>query len=127
MKKIAIILFTVFYLIPVIGFSINLHWCGNNLTSVKIGTPFNTTCGSCQKWMQRSCCKNTSLLIKFSDNQSKPATSSQSTINCFKIFAQSSEQLFPGVESVAIPFYTYHAPPFKSKLPVYLSNSVFRI
>jgi hypothetical protein len=127
MKKIAIILFTVFYLIPVVGFSINMHWCGNNLTSVKIGTPFDTTCNSCQKGMQRSCCKNTSLLIKFSDNQSKPVTSSQSTINCFKIFTQLSVQLFTGVSYIAIPFYTYHAPPFKSKLSGYLSNNVFRI
>jgi hypothetical protein len=127
MKKIAVIVLVVFYLIPVVGFSINLHWCGNSLTSVKIGTPFSTQYGSCQKGMQRSCCKNKSILIKFNDNQNKPATVLQSKINCVKVFAQSSMQLFTVVASIAIPFYTYHAPPFKSKLPGYLSNNVFRV
>ncbi len=127
MKRIAVIIVTFFYLIPVVGFSINLHWCGNNLTLVKIGTPFNTTCGSCQKGMHRSCCKNIQLLIKFNDNQNKPAVASQSIINCFKIFAQSSVQLFANGSSVTLSFYTYHSPPFKSKLPVYITNNIFRI
>ena len=57
MKKIAIILLTAFYLLPAIGFSINIHWCADKISSVKINAlSKNEGCACGSKMSRKGCC-----------------------------------------------------------------------
>lgn len=128
MKKIALILFTALYLIPAIGFSINVHWCGNNVSSVNLESFSKSGC-SCGIEMPLGCCKDIKTVIKFSDTHS-PA--SQTAITSNELVNQLADAILTVCYSnykkeTITNFSDYHAPPFKCKLPVYMSICVFRI
>ena len=128
MRKLVNILLVVFYLIPVIGFSVDLHKCGKKIRVVSINASHETKC-PCGSEMPFGCCKDFHVSVKLTDNQK---TTSQlyipknnfvkqlSTIYSFSV-------LVPPSQVIVFDFVNYHAPPFKSKQPVYLTNSIFRI
>ena len=128
MKREAIILVALLYLLPAIGFSINIHWCGNKIKAVNIATLNSSTC-SCGKKMPMKCCKNIHQVIKLTDSQKATSQLIVSNKNLVKLFFGSSFQIqqIPNSQVNVFDFTNYHAPPFKSKLPVYLNCCVFRI
>ena len=127
MRRIVIILFTVIYILPAIGFSINVHWCGNKVSSITIETTQKNKC-ACGKKMKQGCCKDTHTLIKLTDNQKVASTltipsSNPTEINVFIIPKTGLFFSQPKISGCT----SDHAPPYISKQPVYLSCNVFRI
>ena len=84
MKKIALILLTAFYMLPAIGFSINVHWCAGKISSVKFATIQNDNC-ACGKEMKKGCCKDNHTIIKLTDNQKVTTTLGSPTANLSSI------------------------------------------
>ena len=128
MKKIAIILLAFLYLLPAIGFSINVHFCGNKIQTVSVESVNKKLC-SCGSKMPKGCCRNIHTVIKLTDNQN-PSSSTDLTFNNFAKQLANNAFLhlgvFPdGFSAFIIP--NYHAPPDINKLPVYLANCTFRI
>jgi hypothetical protein len=127
MKRVAILLFTVFYMLPVIGFSIDVHWCGNKVNSIKIVSDKEEKC-PCGKKMKNGCCKDTHTFIKLTDNQ-KAGSTLTTFINHpleISLFIISKTNLFSSRSEIC-NFSRDHAPPYKSKHPVYFACNVFRI
>lgn len=126
MKRLIAIFLTIFYLLPAIGFSFNIHWCCNKINSVSFGTPKPDKCSHCKA--KSSCCRDVHITVRITNNQHgsslvtvggnsvKPLVA---VVNTIPFTSSSQERVFD--------FTNYHAPPFKSKLPVYLSNSVFKV
>lgn len=65
MKKVAVLLLMFFYLIPAIGVTVSVHYCGGKVTSVSLN-PFDAKrkcpCGS--KKMKKDCCRDKNTTIK---------------------------------------------------------------
>jgi hypothetical protein len=128
MKRIVVIVLSAVYMLTAIGFSLEMHLCGNKITSVHIENIGSDKC-SCGMKMPGGCCKNIHAVFKISDNQ-KAASELKISNTDF------SKQIF-GLLNV-FEFIDYaqvnnlespnnHAPPDIGKRPVYLSNCVFRI
>jgi hypothetical protein len=128
MKIITILLLTFFYLIPVTGFSIDIHWCGNKIKSIGVEKIHKDKC-PCGKLMPVGCCKDTSSFIKLTDNHKGTSWLTVPTNNFTMLAVEyylPQINLFSAQISVFY-FSKYYSPPFKSKYPVYLTNSIFRI
>ena len=128
MKRIAIILITLCYLLPAIGLSINVHWCGGKISSVKFQSITAPEC-RCGKKMLPGCCKDFQTLIKLTDNQKAGSSFSfpkdfQTEIQQFTTASKTGLLYF---ELQTFDYFKDKVPPFKNKLPVYLVNKVFRI
>ena len=115
------------YSIANFGIGVHTHWCGGKISSVKISFSSEHTCG-CGPKMEKSCCKNEFIYSKLSNEHLKCAGtifSSNKIEFQYKVTVQN-------LEFVLQPFFVkdfsqYHAPPFKTKLSVFLANKVFRI
>jgi len=68
LKKLALILFSVFYLASSSGLALNLHYCGGKLKSIGINQYKEEAC--CGKKMKsKGCCDNKTTFIKAFDQQ----------------------------------------------------------
>lgn len=128
MRKLVAILLLFFYLIPAIGLSIDAHWCGKKVKIVSIDSSHEKKC-PCSKKMSNGCCSDVHVSLKLTDSQ-KIATQVNFPSNSFvKLIAATLPCLISlsPRNNFVFNFSTYHAPPFKSKEPVFLLNSVIRI
>jgi hypothetical protein len=128
MKKVLTVLFAAFYLLLATGLNVSAHWCGKKIRFVSIHSAHEKKC-PCGKKMRPGCCKDIHAYFKITDNQkaaSKIALPPNSFAKAFtNIALGKTEKPFRQVEIFDIT--SYHAPPFKTKLPVYLVSSILRI
>ena len=115
-------------MLPAIGFNLDLHWCGNKVKLVSFDSAHEIKC-PCSKKMPLGCCKDVHVSVKLTDNHK---TASQLNIPNNIFVTQLSAVvslpgLIPSSQFEVFVFTKYHDPPFKSELPVYLTNNIFRI
>jgi len=126
LRKSAAILLILLYIGTVSGFALNLHYCFNRLSSVKIDAP----AASCTKTVaaaKMKCCHDKHIEIKVKDSHEGGKSS------ILKIFNE--ELLFVFVDGGFFSFSSHHvdAPAYRGppdalcKAPIYLSNCIFRI
>jgi len=126
MKKVAAIFLTFLYLIPSIGFTMDLHFCGSNVTEVSIQKSLDKNC-VCGKRSSSKCCKEIHVEVKLDASQ-KVASSLvvSKKVNEVKLFVLNifSSELFTS-SSQKNSFIYYDPLRFSSlqKHPVYLTNS----
>ena len=127
MKRALAIFILMLYSIANFGISVHTHWCGGKISSVRISYSLKHTCG-CGPKMDIGCCKNGFVYSKLSNEHVKSANN---VIQDYKNDLKPIVSLKPIDFSISFivtrDISNYHAPPFKTKLPVFLSNSVFRI
>lgn len=127
MAKIATVLFAFFYLLVATGFNLSAHWCGNKIRFVSLDSPHEKKC-PCGKKMRPGCCKDIHAYFKITDTQkaaSKVALPSYNFVKAITFASPQSERLFQQV--LIFDITNYHAPPFKTKLPVYLTSGTLRV
>jgi hypothetical protein len=73
MKRIALILISILYVISVTGIDLELHYCGGKVRSVSM-IQSHTDKGCCEKQSGKNCCKTRQLSIKVNDSQEKTFT-----------------------------------------------------
>ncbi len=126
MKKVAVIFLTMLYLIPSIGFSMDLHFCGSNVTEVSIQKSLDKKC-VCGKMSNSKCCKEVHVEVKLDASQKASSTLVVSQkVNEVKLFITNifSSELFSS--SPQKNSFIYFDPLRFSSLqkhPVYLTNS----
>ncbi len=128
MRKVVATLLLFFYLIPAIGLSIDAHWCGKKVKIVAIDSSHEKKC-PCSKKMSKGCCSDVHVSLKLTDSQ-KTSTEVTSPSNSFVKHITATIPCLISLSprhNFVFNFSKYHAPPFKSKDPVYLLNSVIRI
>jgi hypothetical protein len=126
-KKVAVIFLTILYLIPSIGFSMDLHFCGDKISTVSMQNAPLQKC-VCGKMSSSKCCKEIHVEVKL--NTSQKASSTLVTtpkITELKLFINNifSSDLFSS--SLPKNSFVYFDPlRFTSlqKHPVYLTNSL---
>lgn len=72
MKRIAIILFSAYYLLAVSGVTVHFHYCCGKLTAVDLYSPRKNPCPCGEKSAQSGCCKH-KVLVSETDDGYKPA------------------------------------------------------
>ncbi|HVW16334.1 MAG TPA: hypothetical protein VHB54_21050 [Mucilaginibacter sp.] len=127
LKRPAILLLLVLYFVTTSGFSLNLHYCFNQLSSVEIDAP-PKPCAKNLATAKMKCCRNKHVEVKVKDSHQPAAKSSVSKIfneELLFILTQTVNFGIPGHYIAVIP---YQAPPdVLSKGPIYLANRNFRI
>jgi hypothetical protein len=125
LKRSVIIVLAVLYLTTVSGFALNLHYCFNQLASVKIDAPAN----SCAKLQgsKMKCCKDQKIEIKVKD-----AHQNNSPLHWSKFFpialpASAFIIFTPAVQSPVVVNVTDRGPPKRPGIPLFLQNCIFRI
>ena len=130
MKKIFAAIVLLAYFTVSTGFTVNLHYCMNELSSWDIGHSDDEMCGQCGMKVKRSsgCCKNEVKVVKLQQdvtgahaiayNFSIPALSTHS----FEILS-----IAPSILEREYLSPLAHGPPLISEQDTYLRNCVFRL
>lgn len=129
MKKFLSIILAVVYLVLVSGITLQLHYCGGKLSSVKVTLVDNNHSCSCgSKTMKKGCCKNQSVYVKVKGDQK----SSNNSIISFDNAKSIALQLPFIIRNLPLVQYSsiisnYHEPPPRYSNSLLIFNSTFRI
>ena len=124
-KRSVIIVLAMLYLTTVSGFALNLHYCFNRLSSVKVDEQANP-CAKLQN-SKMKCCKDQKIEIKVKD-----AHQNNSPLHWSKFFPialpASAFMIFtPAVQNPVAANVTERGPPKTTGVPLFLINCIFRI
>lgn len=128
MKRIAIILLTLTYILSVSGVSGSNFYCCGKYKDTYLFSHFENNKNCKKKEANSKCCDNKFFFVKVKDNHS-PAHSLKVNVDVVKVLYTSSDCIYDfnktfekSIESI---FLSSNPPP--DKLPVYLSNKSFLI
>jgi len=126
MKKTLAILLCFVYLLPASGLWLNLHFCGEALTSVSLFAEASDCCCE-QTKKEADCCRNKALSYEVKEYVSDAAKA-----GAFKLSADGAVCTLqhPGYSITRTTCFTPAAQTYiqaRPKPPLYLLNSVFRI
>jgi hypothetical protein len=126
MKRLTAILVALLYLLPTIGYSIDVHWCGNKISAVSFSPAKTAKCTVCTT--PKKCCKNTHTLVKLKDNQhnSPQVKVSLNAANEITIPIFNPSVSTHGSLALATTIQ-YRPPPLTGGQPIYLTTGVFRV
>jgi len=114
------------YVVTVSGFALNLHYCFNRLSSVKVDAPANT-CAKVLESSKMKCCKDKHLEIKVKDaHQNNPP------LHWSKFFPLALPvtvfiDFIPAAQNHVALTSTPRGPPLVTDIPLFLKNCIFRI
>jgi hypothetical protein len=128
MKRSGALLLTLLYTVTVLGFALNLHYCGTGLASVKI----NSTAVSCkmaQECGKMKCCKDKQLQIKVKDAHQVEPFSIISKLFGFDLPRLSFNGIFTPSRQACVNPSLQRGPPDKPLLNIItiIKNCIFRI
>jgi hypothetical protein len=127
LKRSGAFLLTLLYIVTVVGFAVNLHYCGKLITAVKIDAPVKNCMGS-QTPMK--CCKNKHIDIKIKDAHETGSPSFLSKIlSCQLIRLPFTHYSLFAPKVVDLEKSVYKNPHERSpdKTPAFITNCTFRI
>jgi hypothetical protein len=123
LKRISVLTVLLLYLVTASGFALNLHYCGNIITSVKIDAPVK----KCSVFAM-SCCHDKHVEVKIKDVHQGQSVSFSA--NVFVVYLPVTNYYYHTLsaqEPTHVAF-AYRSPPNSSgSTPVYIRNRVFRI
>jgi hypothetical protein len=127
-KRSGALLLTLLYTVTVMGFALNLHYCGTQIASVKIDSPA-ISCKMAQSCGKMKCCKDKHLQIKVKDAHQIEPVSIISKLFGFDVPRLSFSGLFtPSRQSFASPLLERGPPgmPWQN-IATFIKNCIFRI
>jgi len=127
LKRSGAFVLTLLYLVTVIGFALNLHFCGNYLASVKIDAPVK----SCSMLSEgkKKCCTNKHFEVKVKDTHQGQSLSFLSKIFVFELAKLPFNNSFLSVNQGSLVKFFDRGPPdiFSCNNSIFLKNCIFRI
>jgi hypothetical protein len=128
LKRSGAVLLTMLYVVTVLGFALNLHYCGNYIASVKINAPA-VNCGMDKAPGKMKCCKDSQLQVKVKDAHQGEETSFLARVCGFELPDLSfGDYSFSSQQSLFDRFFD-RAPPNKpiESIATFIKNCIFRI
>jgi len=127
MRKLTLIFLAVIYIIPVIGVSVNAHFCRGNLSSVSLFSSQDNSCTCISTKPKKNCCDDKILSIKI-----KETPQVTSTLNFeakifqpfISIFVWNDYQLPSYSKSVS---YNFYHPPGPITEQLFIRNRILII
>lgn len=126
-KRVSVLTVLMLYLATALGFALNLHYCGNKISSVKLNAPLKQP-GHNAMSCKMKCCKDKHLLVKVKDaHQAAPASILS------KIFAIDlprlpfEDYILSAQKALVEEFFDRGPPNAKADTAIYLRNCLFRL
>lgn len=127
-KRSGAFLLTIMYTVTVLGFALNLHYCGTRIASVQIDSPainskMKQVCGKMR------CCKDKQLQIKVKDAHQAEPFSILSKLFGFEITRLSFNNFFPPSQQPSTDVSFERGPPDSlwQNIALFIKNCIFRI
>ncbi|NNF01052.1 MAG: hypothetical protein HKN22_00060, partial [Bacteroidia bacterium] len=89
MKRIAVIIFSIFYLIASVGVAINVHYCGGKISNIELSTDKGLCCCEDAEGMS-NCCDDEKVIFQLHDDQKLSQTTRTSFDQTFTLIALAS-------------------------------------
>jgi len=127
MKKIIIGILSLIYLTVTSGVVISMHYCMGKIADVEYAYRTNNKCDKCGMENKQGCCHTEYKIVKLSDDQQQVKASSGFNQQLTPVIHYTFSLLQPlqGLEKNQ-PLVIY-SPPDNRQIPLYLSQSIFRI
>jgi len=127
LKRSGAILLTMLYTVTVLGFVLNLHYCGNYIASIKIDSPA-IHC-KMEQADKMKCCKDKQLQVKVNDAHQGESASFLSKLFGFELPHLSFDNLFPAIPVSLSEEIKDRAPPDVpvQSIATFIKNCIFRI
>jgi hypothetical protein len=128
MKRSGALLLTMLYTVTVLGFALNLHYCGTQIASVNIDSPA-LSCKAVQNCGKMKCCKDKQLQIKVKDAHQAEPISILSKLFGFDIQRLSFTGFFSPSQQSSVNSSFERAPPDIpwQNIATFIKNCIFRI
>jgi hypothetical protein len=126
LKRSGAFVLTLLYLVTVMGFALNLHFCGNYLAAVKIDAPVKS-CNMLSGKMK--CCTNKHFVVKVKDAHQGEVHSFLSKTFVFELAKLPFNDSFLSVSQGSLVKFFDRGPPDISmgNTSIFLKNCIFRI
>lgn len=117
------------YVIPAIGITVSVHYCGGKISSLSLKFSDTHKCGCGNKKMKKNCCKDETKTFKIKDVQQHAASLFLNTSKAFEINKAIAFREISFFETISVSsnLYNTHHPPDKLKQPLYISNRILRV
>ncbi len=135
MKNILITIIALLHITYSIGINVHSHYCMGKLVKYELFSNSSSTCSICGMKQEaanpskKGCCKDEQKLVKLQKDQKTTDKVSIAKINFssadFLAFFETKNTIPLVSKRIVSHYYTHHYR--DSKIPVYLSNCVFRI
>jgi hypothetical protein len=120
MKRILIILFSIFYLSLCIGIPITIHFCRGNIEKISIYSNKNLNCCCSKSQINTSCCNNKNIFISAKIDEQYIKIKTASIIFDVTEFLLKDTKFFEIQNNYNNPLYKSKSPP--KYLPKYIFN-----
>lgn len=119
---------TMLYTVTVLGFALNLHYCGTQIASVKIDSPA-ISCKMAQSCDKMQCCKNKQLQIKVKDAHQAEPISILSKLFGIDLPRLSLNGFYAPCQESTVDVSLDRGPPDKpwQNIASFIRNCIFRI
>ncbi len=126
LKRSGAFVLTLLYLVTVMGFALNLHFCGNYLAAVKIDAPVKS-CSMLSGKMK--CCTSKHFVVKVKDAHQGQSQSFLSKTFVFDLARLPFNDSFLSVKQASSMKLFDRGPPDVSpcNISIFLKNCIFRI
>jgi hypothetical protein len=126
-KKAAIAILALLYIITTSGIVVNVHYCMGTVASVTYGHKTPESCGKCGMKEKAGCCHSELKVVKLDDVHQQKVKAAESVFSIAAlpvVFFQTAVETYNSHKDYGI---SYHSPPDPRVNAVYLHTNVFRI
>jgi hypothetical protein len=126
-KKAAIAILALLYIVTTSGVVVNVHYCMGAVSSVTYGHDQSEGCGKCGMKNKAGCCHSELKVVKLDDVHQQTIKAKETTTFIAElpvVFFQSAAAIYNSRKDSGI---SYHSPPDPRVNSVYLHTNVFRI
>lgn len=112
------------YVVTVSGFGLNLHYCFNRLSAVKLDAPASCVKNESSKM---KCCKDRHIEVKVKDSHQAGSPSFWGQFFIFNLPALSLSDFSISFQNAPVERLLDRGPPRTPVAPIFLKNCAFRI
>jgi hypothetical protein len=126
-KKAAIVILALLYIITTSGVVVNVHYCMGDVASVTYGQATPESCGKCGMKEKAGCCHSELQVVKLDDVHQQTIKAKETSTFIAElpvVFFQPAVVSYSSHDHFGI---SYHSPPDPRVNSVYLHTNVFRI
>lgn len=128
LKRSGAISLTMLYIVTVLGFALNLHYCGTQISSVNINAPA-VECSMAKIPGKMKCCKDSQLQVKVKDAHQAEPESVLAKVFGFELPRLSFDNIFLSTQHTLLEKLFDRSPPDEpaENIASFIKNCIFRI
>ncbi len=127
-RKLAILSLLLLYLGTSAGFALSLHFCGKEISDIRLNHQEKKSCCKNEENSTDRCCKDKHISVKISDEQHHAQSAKIPAVSCTALFTATYNPFIPEPGSPAkLQARSFRGPPATDPVPLTIKNCNFRI